>query len=159
VIPDNEAKSVSVEETYDRDLEDRDTIETALLAHAQRLSGRLRRSGLAARTVTLKVRYEDFSTITRSVTASAPIDSPRDLYKTARELLASVETGRPVRLLGLGGSGLEMSGEPRQLDLGADEDWVKVSEAVAEVRDRFGEHSVEPARLLERNERSPDFDR
>jgi len=159
VIPDTETKSVSVEETYDHDLEDRDTIETALLAHAQRLSGRLRRSGLAARTVTLKVRYEDFSTITRSVTAGGPIDSARDLYKSARELLDSVETGRPVRLLGLGGSGLEMSGEPRQLDLGADEDWVKVSDAVAEVRDRFGEHSVEPARLLEKNERSPDLDR
>jgi DNA polymerase-4 len=158
VIPDTEAKSVSVEETYDRDLEGREIIETALLAHAQRLSGRLRRSGLTARTITLKVRYEDFSTITRSVTTGTPTDSPRDLYRFARELLASVDSKRPIRLLGLGGSGLEPGGEPRQLDLGTDEDWVRVSDAVAEVRDRFGEHSVEPARLLGRNERTSESD-
>lgn len=159
VVPDTEAKSISVEETYDRDLEGREAIETALLAHSQRLSGRLRRSGLVARTVTIKVRYEDFSTITRSVTLGGPVDSPRDLYKAAGELLGSVELSRPVRLLGLAGSGLEESGEPRQLDLGADQDWVKVSEAVAEVRERFGDHLVEPARLLERNGQHPESDR
>ncbi len=159
VVPDIEAKSISVEETYDRDLEGRETIETALLAHSQRLSGRLRRSGLAARTVTLKVRYEDFSTITRSVTLGGPLDSPRDLYNTARDLLGSVDLARPVRLLGLGGSGLEESGEPRQLDLGTDENWVKLSDAVAEVRERFGERSVEPARLVERKEQYPESDR
>lgn len=159
VIPDIEAKSISVEETYDRDLEGRETIEAALLAHSQRLSGRLRRSGLAARTVTLKVRYEDFSTITRSVTLGGPLDSPRDLYVTARDLLGSVDLARPVRLLGLGGSGLEESNEPRQLDLGTDENWVKVSDAVAEVRERFGDRSVEPARLVTRKEQYPESDR
>jgi DNA polymerase-4 len=159
VIPDIEAKSISVEETYDRDLEGRETIEAALLAHAQRLSGRLRRSGLAARTVTLKVRYEDFSTISRSVTLAGPLDSPRDLYATSRDLLGSVDMSRPVRLLGLGGSGLEASNEPRQLDLGTDENWARVSDAVAEVRDRFGDRSVEPARLVTRKEQYPESDR
>jgi DNA polymerase-4 len=159
VIPDIEAKSISVEETYDRDLEGRETIEAALLAHSQRLSGRLRRSGLAARTVTLKVRYEDFSTVTRSVTLGGPLHSPRDLYNTARDLLGAVDLARPVRLLGLGGSGLEESNEPRQLDLGTDENWVRVSDAVAEVRERFGDRSVEPARLVTRKEQYPESDR
>jgi len=159
VVADLEAKSVSVEETYDRDLEGKETIETALMAHAQRLAGRLRRPGLTARTITLKLRYEDFSTITRSITPGTAIESSRDIYSSARELLSSVELDRPVRLLGLGGSGLEVSGEPRQLDLGADAEWDRVSEAVAQVRDRFGDNSVEPARLLEINERERESDR
>ena len=159
VIGDTEAKSISVEETYDRDLDGRETVETALLAHAQSLSGRLRRSGMAARTVTVKVRYQDFTTITRSVTLGSPVDSPRDLYLAGGNLLGSVDLTRPVRLLGLGGSGLEPGDEPRQLDLGADADWVKVSQAVAEVRERFGEHLVEPARLLEQDGQDKESDR
>ncbi|HVR80112.1 MAG TPA: DNA polymerase IV [Acidimicrobiia bacterium] len=159
VIGGTEAKSISVEETYDRDLEGRETVETALLAHAQSLSGRLRRSGMAARTVTVKVRYQDFTTITRSVTLGSPVDSPRDLYQAGGVLLSSVDLTRPVRLLGLGGSGLEPGDEPRQLDLGTDADWVKVSQAVAEVRERFGEHLVEPARLLEQDGQDKESDR
>jgi DNA polymerase-4 len=150
VVPDSDAKSISVEETYQRDLEGRETVETALLAHSQRLSGRLRRSGLVAHTVTVKVRYEDFSTITRSVTLGGAVESDRDLYRAAGELLGSIDLTRPIRLLGLVGSGLEERGEPRQLDLGTDEGWVKISEAVAEVRDRFGDHLVERARLLDK---------
>jgi DNA polymerase-4 len=159
VIGDSEAKSISVEETYDRDLEGRKTVETALLAHAQSLSGRLRRSGMVARTVTVKVRYQDFTTITRSVTLGSPVDSPRDLYQAGGNLLGSVDLTRPVRLLGLGGSALEPGDEPRQLDLGADADWVKVSQAVAEVREKFGEHLVEPARLLEQDGQDRESDR
>jgi DNA polymerase IV len=148
VVPDVEAKSISVEETYDRDLEGTEVMETALLAHAQRLADRLHRSGLAARTLTLKLRFADFATVTRSVTSGTVIDGPRDLYLTALDLLGHVEIDRPVRLLGLGGSGLEPSGEPRQLPMGAEDNWSRVDEAVAGVRERFGERSVEPARLL-----------
>ncbi len=147
VQPDLEAKSVSVEETYESDLVGRAVIETALLAHAQRLSGRLRRTGLAARTVTVKVRYEDFTTITRSLTGE-PIDSPRDLYGCGIGLLEDVDLDRPVRLLGLGGSKLEVGDEPRQLSLDGSEQWQKLADAVSGVRERFGERSVEPARLV-----------
>jgi len=148
VTPDTEAKSISVEETYARDLEGTEIVETALLAHAQRLADRLHRSGLAARTVTLKVRYDDFTTVTRSVTPGGVVDSPRDLYLMATELMGSIDPGRPVRLLGLGGSGLESTRAPRQLLMDTDPNWSRVAGAVAEVRERFGEHSVEPARLL-----------
>ncbi|HWL49585.1 MAG TPA: DNA polymerase IV [Acidimicrobiia bacterium] len=148
VTPDVEAKSISVEETYDRDLEGAEVIEAALLAHSQRLADRLHRSGLAARTLTLKLRFADFATINRSVTSGTVVDGARDLYVTAIELLGQVEIDRPVRLLGLGGSGLELAGEPRQIPIGAEENWSRVDEAVAVVRERFGEHSVEPARLL-----------
>jgi hypothetical protein len=93
------------------------------------------------------------------VTLGGPLHSPRDLYNTARDLLGAVDLARPVRLLGLGGSGLEESNEPRQLDLGTDENWVRVSDAVAEVRERFGDRSVEPARLVTRKEQYPESDR
>jgi DNA polymerase-4 len=148
VTPDIEAKSISVEETYDQDLEGAEVIETALLAHSQRLADRLHRSGLAARTVSLKLRFGDFTNVTRSITSREVIDGARDLYVTALELLEQVEIDRPVRLLGLGGSGLEPAGEPRQMPIGAEGNWSRVDEAVAVVRERFGEHSVEPARLL-----------
>jgi DNA polymerase-4 len=148
VVPDVEAKSISVEETYDRDLEGTEVMEMALLAHAQRLADRLHRSGLAARTVTLKLRFADFTTVTRSVTSGTVMDGSRDLYVTALDLLGHVEIDRPVRLLGLGGSGLEPASEPRQMPIGAEDNWSRVDDAVAEVRERFGEHSVEPARLL-----------
>jgi DNA polymerase-4 len=159
VVPDGEAKSISVEETYDRDLEGREVIETALLAHAQRLAARLRRAGVAPRTVVLKVRYDDFTTITRSITPGAPVVGQRDLFHAALELLGSVELTRPVRLLGLSGSGLEEGDRPRQLGLGSGENWVKMADAVAEVQDRFGDDSVEPARLLHRKGQYPETDR
>ncbi len=148
VEPDLETKSVSVEETYEVDLEGRDLVETALLVHAQQLASRLRRSGLAARTITVKVRYQDFTTITRSLTGEAALDSARDLYRVGHGLLEQVDLDRPVRLLGLGGSTLEDGSQPRQLTLDATEDWDRLANAVSGVRDRFGVHAVEPARLL-----------
>ena len=149
VEPDVEAKSVSVEETYEVDLDGRDLVETALLAHAQRLSARLRRSGLAARTITIKVRYRDFTTVTRSLTGQRALDSSRDLYRVGLRLLESVDLDRPVRLLGLGGSILEDGSEPRQLTIDADDDWDRVADAISGVEARFGDHAVEPARLAE----------
>lgn len=149
VEPDIEAKSVSVEETYETDLEGKNVVQAALLAHAQSLSGRLRRSALAARTVHLKVRYQDFTTITRSLTSETAVDSPHDLYRIGLGLLDQVDLDRPVRLLGLGGSTLEDGSQPRQLALDSSEDWDRLAEAVSELRDRYGDRAVEPARLLE----------
>ncbi len=148
VVPDIAAKSISVEETYEEDLEGRDVVETALLAHAQRLSGRLRRSGLKARTVSLKIRYPDFTTLSRSQTITTAIDGARPLFQVATELLHGLgDLERPVRLLGLGGSSLEPAAAPTQLGLEVDADWDRVEDAVAEVRRRFGDAVIGPARL------------
>lgn len=148
VEPDSEAKSVSVEETYPRDLEGRAILESALLSQAQRLSSRLRRAGLAGRTVTLKIRFDDFTTLTRSHTTDTPYDGPRDLYREAIQLLSSIELKRPVRLLGLGAGLLQESGNARQLELGESESWDRVEEAVIGIRERFGDAAVNPARLV-----------
>lgn len=148
VEPDSRSKSISVEETYPADLRGVDVIEAALLAHAQRLSIRLRRAGMAARTVGIKVRFAGFTTVTRSRTTASGVRSARELYKLAVRLLDDVDTERPVRLLGLAGSNLEPADEPRQMDLGSREDLDRLDDAVADVRRRFGEHAVDPARLI-----------
>ncbi|MBW3667516.1 MAG: DNA polymerase IV [Actinobacteria bacterium] len=147
VEADTEAKSISVEETYSRDLEGRAVLESSLLAHAQRLSGRLRRAGLAGRTITLKVRFDDFRTVTRSHTAERACDGSREIYREAIALLDHLEPERPVRLLGLGASMLEERSTSRQLELGDDGGWKRVEEAVAGIRERFGDQAVGPARL------------
>jgi len=143
------AKSISVEQTYERDLLGREVLDRELLRMSDRLSLRLRRAGFVARTVTLKVRFHDFSTITRSHTEAAPIDTAHGLYAVALDLLERAAVGeRPVRLLGLGTDGLEDANAPRQLDLTGG-DWDDVEGAVEEVRQRFGDDAVARARLLD----------
>jgi DNA polymerase-4 len=149
VEPDSEAKSLSVEETFDLDLEGVEVIGSALLALAHRLSVRLRRSGLSGRTVTLKVRFGDFRTVTRSRTIEGPVDGWRDLSRIAGELLAELDAIEPVRLLGLAATTLEPSSRPRQLDIDSSQGWDRVEDAVFEVRSRYGERAIRPARLLD----------
>lgn len=152
VESDGDAKSVSVEQTYEIDLSGDDVIRAALLAHCQRLSNRLRRSGLVARTVSLKLRYDDFSTVTRSQTFETGIEGARDLYKIGSRLLEQLDLSRPVRLLGLGGTGLESAGHPTQLDFDSSSKWDRIESSIGEVRDRFGDSALSPARLIEARE-------
>lgn len=142
-----EAKSISVERTYEHDLRDATVIDEELLRQADRLVRRLRRSGYAARTVTLKVRFADFTTITRRSTSPTPIATAHDLAEVARRLARRTQIGRrPVRLLGLGVGTLEGASTPRQLGLvgGA---WEEVETALDRIRDRFGDDAVGRARL------------
>ncbi len=151
VTPESGAKSISVEETYSRDLIGRDLIEAALLAHSQQLAMRLRRAGLGARTVSLKVRFADFTTVTRARTMPHAISQSRDLYRVALDLLSQVAGDDPVRLLGLGGSSFEETASSGQMSIDSDDAWHRLGEAVAQVQERFGVKSVAPARLLGRD--------
>ena len=151
VTSDSEAKSLSVEETFAEDLSGQTMLEAVLLSHSQRLSDRLRRAGLAARTITVKVRYSDFTTATRSITVGAVVANPRDLFGVGRDALSQHDLVQPVRLLGLGAALLEGNQVPRQMQLGGDVGWDRFADAVADVKERFGDHSVVPARLLDRN--------
>lgn len=143
VEPDQEVKSVSVEETYDNDLVGTPALLNAVSVHAQRLSHRLRRAGLRGRTVTLKVRYSDFETITRSRTLAEPTNSARALSSEARELMSEAAPTRPVRLVGLGASSLEKADAPRQIGLD-EERWDRVEDAVFEVVQKFGAAAIRP---------------
>ena len=149
IVTDSTARSVSVEETFDVDRTDRAEIERELLRLCDRLVGRLRRSGLAARTVTLKVRFGDFTMVTRSETLDEFVRTVPALRAATARLLDRARVGRrPVRLLGVGASGLVGSDEPRQISmLGAERN--AAAEAAEDVRRRFGDGAVVPARLLD----------
>ena len=106
VVPEREAKSVSVEGTYDTDLTDRRLMEGLVSRQALSVAERLRKSGLSGRTITLKVRLHDFTTLSRSTTLNAPTDAGPTIARLARGLLGELDVSGGVRLLGVGVSGL-----------------------------------------------------
>lgn len=106
VVAERDAKSVSVEDTFDVDLHDRVRIRVEVERLAERCVGRLRASGHSGRTIVLKVRRYDFSTLTRSETLRGPTDDPAVVREAVGRLLEGVDTTGGVRLLGVGVSGL-----------------------------------------------------
>ncbi|GHB01261.1 MULTISPECIES: DNA polymerase IV [Streptomyces] len=106
VVAERDAKSVSVEDTFDVDLHDRVRVRTEVERLADRCVHRLRGAGRSGRTVVLKVRRYDFSTLTRSETLRGPTDDPTVVREAAARLLEAVDTTGGVRLLGVGVTGL-----------------------------------------------------
>src|SRR3954452_4681466 len=108
VVADREAKSVSAEETFERDLTDLAALGREIDAMAARVGERLRGSGVSGRTVTLKLRRYDFTTQTRSLTLPHSIDDGRQIAAIARRLLTEAGTAGGLRLLGVGVSGMSV---------------------------------------------------
>ena len=106
VDAEREAKSVSVEDTYETDHVDSRLLEALLDRQAAKVTERLRKARLSGRTVSIKVRLHDFSTLSRSATLAAPSDDQRQIARVARSLLRELDTTGGVRLLGVGVSGL-----------------------------------------------------
>ena len=103
----DEIKSISSEETFLRDTDDRPALRKCLHEQAAEISGKLKRRSLAAKTVQVKIRYSDFTTLTRQVSVEEPIAEARDIYRLGCFLLAKEKlVSRPLRLIGLGVSGL-----------------------------------------------------
>jgi DNA polymerase-4 len=157
VVPDRETKSIGAEETFAADLRTRDACDAELVRLVDRATARLRDSGMEARTVTLKFRYANFETRTRSRTLAGATVVSTVFLDTARELLDAIDVARGVRLLGVSLSHLApVAVEQATLDLGkrdADdparvERRAQVERAVDAVRDRFGNRSVGPASLV-----------
>ena len=147
VDPDLVRKSVSAERTFEHDLTEEADIDRQFLRLADEVGERLRRGEHSGRTVSIKVRRADFSTITRSHTLADPTDSAAEIVATARRLWASLRWRTPrVRLLGIGVSGLVDGQAPVQLRLDAP-DWTVVESAVDAVRTRFGDGAVGRASL------------
>jgi DNA polymerase-4 len=126
---------------------------------AESVGRRLRAHHLAGRTVTVKVRFHDFHAISRSLTLPGPVDTGVDIARVAKGLLAQVEVGSGVRLLGVGVT--NFAAEPAHqltLDLpgdAADErsapaDWTAATGAVDAIRERFGDDAIVPATLTGR---------
>ncbi len=151
VVPYEPPKSVSHEETFDRDLDDEEELLREILSLSQRVGARLREDGYRARTVTLKVRLANFTTLTRSRTVDPPTDVAADLYQVTSELFRALPgVRRRVRLLGVAGTGLVPAGE-EQLALLRGERWGEVERAVDRIEKRFGRGSAMPAALLDRH--------
>lgn len=155
VLPSRAEKSISAEETYDIDLDKRSDMERQLLRLTERTSRRLRKAGLAAGTVQVKIRQADFRTFTRQRSLTPPGNGTDQIFELARGLLRAWltdNTDATVRLLGVGASNLSPAA---QSDLFAGHDAaskVGVDHMVDEIRDRFGLSSVGRARTLDRRE-------
>ncbi|XKG45299.1 DNA polymerase IV [Arthrobacter luteolus] len=152
VTPVRVEKSIGAEETFARDVDEDEVLETELLRLAHRTAARMRAAGLQCRSVSLKLRYADFSTLTRSRTLSEPVDSAQLLYEAVRGLLGSLGV-RPmsVRLIGLRAENLEPAGAAQQLTLdGRDDNWRSAEDALDKINQRFGQAGIMPARLIGR---------
>ena len=141
---DEAPKSVSHEHTFNEDTADTDILESTLARLSEMVGRRLREGGLHARTVQIKLRYSDFSTITRAHSMERATQLDTELFEEARSLFRrNWKAGSKVRLLGVHASGFD--GEGRQLDLlGEDrhERWKQALAAADRLRDKFGESAV-----------------
>ena len=151
VVPDEPDRSIGAEETFEVDVDDHAVIHRELLRLSEKTAGRLRASGQAGRTVSLKIRFADFSTVTRARTLPAPTDAGHEVYATARALYDGLELDRPrIRLVGVRVEGIAAAGESaRQLELGARErGWPDADRAVDRAVDRFGSGAVQLGTLV-----------
>jgi DNA polymerase IV len=150
IVPYEPAKGMSAEETFDADIDDPAVLRRELLRLAEKVAKRLRSGQVAARTVTLKLRYASFETVSRSRTLRAPTDEATVLHREVCALLDALRLERVrVRLIGLGTSNLVAAGAARQLDLLHDDRWRRLDRAADAARDRFGGAAVTRGALLD----------
>jgi DNA polymerase-4 len=150
VEPVREAKSVSQETTFARDIADGDKLRETLHGLAEGVARDLRRKRVTGTTVKLKLRWADFTTLTRQVTLDQPTDDAARIYSAALQLFERLwEPGRPVRLLGVGVSGLGVQARQMGLWDPPNEKDEKLMAAVQMLRARFGEHALLRASDLE----------
>jgi len=149
-------KSIGHETTFEDDILDTAEIRRELLRLSGKVAIRLRAAGMVARTVVLKLRFEDFSTVTRSRTLPEPTDLGRTLYETVRGVYEEfAPEGRPVRLVGVRGEQLVEPGGGQLSLWDTTDGWRDAEEAMEAASARFGSGAIAPARLLgvQRSER------
>ncbi len=157
VVTDRDPKSIGHEETFEHDLVDLADLDRELVRMADLVAARLRRHAVVARTLTLKVRFAGFDTITRSVTGPEPVDTGPSIVAALRPVLAGLDVGRGVRLLGVAGSNLRPPST--QLSLldgpsGAAAEH-EAAAAIDEIRSRFGAGAIRPASTVSSAGRRP----
>jgi DNA polymerase IV len=150
VSPESVDKSIGAEETFETDHHDRELLRRELLRLSEKSAGGLRGRGLITRTVSIKVRYADFTTITRSRTLPVATDVTQEIYKIACRLLDEQVPPGAVRLIGVRLEGLSEGGSAsEQLTLDAPEHgWRDAERAADAARTRFGSAALRPASLL-----------
>lgn len=149
VIPDEPEKSIGNEETFARDIDSPEEILAEFLRMAEKATARLRERGLFAKTVTMKIKFADFTTLSRAKTLPIGIDGTHETYEIVKKLyLALNNEGARIRLVGVSLSNL-LDEAPVQLELGARErGWRDADTAIDKAKARFGGGSVRPGRLI-----------
>lgn len=159
VVNEHEVKSISQEITFDRDVANLQRVKAVLKDLSAQVAFRLRQSALCAGTIRLKLRWSDFTTISRQVTLAQPVDQDGLIYATVERLCEEAwQPGRKVRLIGVGGSSL--AGRPQQpalWDQPSDKER-RLLEAVDELREKFGRQAILPGRTLGTGKRQPPTD-
>ena len=145
VTPDHDAKSIGQEETFEADVPDQEQLRQTLFAQAEQVGRRLRKAGVLARHVWVKIRFGDFKTITRQCTLDDPSDVTTVLYEAAKRLFDAWarESFQPVRLIGMAGKGFARG--QGQLPLFPDptiERQKKVDSVVDRINDRVGKGAL-----------------
>jgi DNA polymerase-4 len=151
VVPEHDVKSIGHEQTFLRDVTELEEAKKSLLALTNKVAQRMRRNGIAGKTVTLKVKYSDFFQITRSDTLAEPTDDGLEMYSTVCRLLEKTEVGRrPIRLLGVSLSQLNFPGKEDQLSLFVKKDQKRkrLNTALDSLNEKHGDDSVQPGTLL-----------
>lgn len=154
VEPWENAKSIGSEETFETDLADKEEMRTILLELAEQVGGRLRREGQAARTITIKIRFASFLTLTRRKTLTEPTQLDEIIYRNAVEMLEKEKFNEGIRLLGVTLSGLD---EARQPEISLFDDGEAKGRALAAaadtIRAKFGHRMVVHGRLANKAKR------
>jgi DNA polymerase-4 len=156
VTPNEPDKSISAAETFAQDIDDPEEILQEFLRLTEKAAARLRENGFYAKTISIKVRFADFSTISRSKTLPLPIDSTHDIYEIAKSLYLGLNLDRArLRLVGISLDNLSEAA-PEQLLLGAREKgWREADTAIDRAKLRFGGGSVRPGRLIRKSSADP----
>ena len=149
VVPDEPEKSIGSEETFSRDIDNPEEILAEFLRMTEKATARLRERGLFAKTITMKIKFADFTTLSRAKTLPIGIDSTQETYEIVKKLyLALRNEGARIRLVGVSLSNL-LDDAPIQLELGArDRGWRDADTAIDKAKARFGRGSVRPGRLI-----------
>ncbi|MEN6429134.1 MAG: DNA polymerase IV [Phycisphaerales bacterium] len=146
VEPDQQCKSLSSEETFATDLRDSDILLSVLMGQVEEVAQRLRRRGLQARTITLKLRYGDFRTVTRSETLAGGTNATHLLWQAAERVFRrwQSQSAGPLRLLGFAASGLEREGTGEQwLFPDREQEKLKKLDLIADkIRGRYGQQAL-----------------
>ena len=156
VTPNEPDKSISAAETFAQDLDDPEEILREFLRLTEKAAARLRENDFYTKTISIKVRFADFSTISRSKTLPLPIDSTHDIYEIAKSLYLALNLDRArLRLVGISLDNLSEAA-PEQLLLGAREKgWREADTAIDRAKLRFGGGSVRPGRLIKKSSADP----
>jgi DNA polymerase-4 len=151
VTPNQAEKSIGAERTFESDIDDPEEILAQILDLSNKVAKRLRAANYFSRTITIKVRFADFSSVTRSKSLPASTDLATDIYATSKSLFEAMNLQRArIRLVGVRATGLVPTSESSvQLEFSdRDSGWREAEEAIDQVAIKFGNSAVKPARLI-----------